>query len=93
MTEFYDILNLKSNPKEREIDLQKDFCAQVSDWEPSEHHYQIVEWAKRLNVPILTTNFDNTLGKSAKCDLLRTTRGKKFHRLLSVGKLLCKFSY
>ena len=77
LTEFYDILNIKYNPKERKNDIQKDFCAQISDWEPSEHHYQIVEWAKRFNVPILTTNFDNALGMSANCKLLRTTEGRK----------------
>ena len=59
LTEFYDAIDLTKQSDE--INLQKEFCNLMSDWVPKDHHVAISLWAQRLNVPILTTNFDETL--------------------------------
>ena len=59
LTEFYDALDLSSQLKEK--NLQKEFCNFLTGWQPKSHHHAIVDWAKRNNTPLLTTNFDETL--------------------------------
>ncbi len=59
LTEFYDALDLSSRLKEK--NLQKEFCDFLTGWKAKPHHHAIVNWAKNLNTPILTTNFDETL--------------------------------
>ena len=59
LTEFYDALDLSSQIKEK--NLQKEFCRFLSGWKAKSHHHAIVNWAKKHNAPILTTNFDETL--------------------------------
>ena len=84
LTEFYDILDLSqdiSGKKPQEASgkpLQKEFCSWTSKWQPSCHHKRIAAWANNNDVPVLTTNFDNTLGKAfdknaIKCTLRRIT--------------------
>jgi hypothetical protein len=58
LTEFYDLLELSSN--KYKIDLQKEFCNLMKEWEPNQRHSNIVKWAINQQVPILTTNFENT---------------------------------
>jgi hypothetical protein len=56
--------------------LQKEFSNLISSWQPHQHHKHIVEWAKNMDAPILTTNFDNTLSDAGKCSLY-SIKGKK----------------
>ena len=73
LTEFYDVLELKSGSKISGLSLQKDFCEIMAGWKPWDHHRHIAKWAKDARAPILTTNFENALGNAVECELLRTT--------------------
>lgn len=76
LTEFYDLLELKHDPKRSGVSLQKSFCQLMQEWKPQDHHASIVSWAKKNGCPILTTNFENTLGRSGDCKLLSiSTKG------------------
>ena len=68
LTEVFDILELAS--KAEMGVLQRDFCALMAEWEPAAHHRRIMQWAKRHEAPVLTTNFDELLGQAAECELL-----------------------
>ncbi|EKO3424625.1 hypothetical protein NTK89_000602 [Vibrio fluvialis] len=67
LTEFYDALDLTKNSVE--INLQKEFCELMSDWAPREHHLLISKWAQNQGVPILTTNFEETLSSNITSDI------------------------
>lgn len=75
LTEFYDILELKSGRNTLPVSLQSDFCESFSSWKPRDHHKAIVEWAKKYDVPIMTTNFDSLLAQAGNCTLKRSKKG------------------
>ena len=77
LTEFYDLLVLKSGSGISDNDLKKELYSLMSKWKPEAHHKEITEWAMHNNSPILTTNFDNTLGNAANCELLKMTHVRK----------------
>ncbi len=70
LTEFYDLLELKSGHATKTGSLQQDFCSPMQSWVPYKHHKRIVSWAKENCSPILTTNFDDVLARSVGCRLL-----------------------
>jgi hypothetical protein len=72
LTEFYDVLDLKSQRLVSEKTLQNKFCDFMETWQPEPHHRRIVKWAKDSDVPILTTNFENILSKTEDFSLKRT---------------------
>ena len=74
LTEFYDLLSLKSGPNGSGHSLQKKFCHLVNEWRPHAHHERIVAWAKQFGCPLLTTNFDGVLAEAGGCSLFRTYR-------------------
>ncbi len=47
-----------------EGNLQQQFCDLMSAWQPLPQHRYIMEWAKRREAPVLTTNFENCLGQA-----------------------------
>jgi hypothetical protein len=59
LTEFYDALDLSSQMVSK--NLQKEFCSLLDGWKAKEHHYRLMHWAQVHAVPVLTTNFDETL--------------------------------
>lgn len=67
LTEFYDILDLRSNLQTK--NLQKEFCDFLEGWQAKSHHTQMMRWAKLHSVPVLTTNFDETLSDCAGVQL------------------------
>jgi len=69
LTEFYDILELKSTA--RTTTLQAEFCALMKHWRAQAHHRRIMGWARRHDVPVLTTNFDEVLSAAADARFLR----------------------
>ncbi|WP_417428654.1 hypothetical protein [Kiloniella sp.] len=69
LTEFYDIVDMKANQLNRSTSFQQEFCSLMKDWPPKNHHFSIANWAQHNSSPILTTNFENTLGKSTACKL------------------------
>ena len=74
-TEFFDILDL-ARPKEDRGNLQEEFCNLMAKWTPSDHHAEIVGWAKRHRAPIITVNFDENLSKAVNARFFR--RGDHF---------------
>lgn len=75
LTEFYDVLELKTNKNKTDLSLQQEFCDLMGSWEYYEHHKRIVEWAKISGRPILTTNFEQVLSDAGRCGLRRTKKG------------------
>ncbi|MFT4714056.1 MAG: hypothetical protein ACI8W1_002556 [Candidatus Azotimanducaceae bacterium] len=75
LTEFYDVLELRSEKSDIEASLQKQFCDLMDSWKCYEHHKRIVSWAKKNNAPILTTNFESTLSDAGDCTLRKTRKG------------------
>lgn len=74
LTEFYDVLDLRSTARVGE--LQEQFCAQMQDWEAFAHHRAIMTWADRHAAPVLTTNFDEVLSAAAGCSFQRPSNPK-----------------
>ncbi len=74
LTEFYDVLELKSGARTSGESLQNEFCALMEDWKYHDHHQRIVAWAQRKNSPILTTNFERVLSDAGGCSLRHTQR-------------------
>lgn len=71
-TEFYDVLELAHAKKQGNPRLATHFCELMASWKPTEQHKAIAGWAADHNVPILTTNFENTLGDAVGCTSRRT---------------------
>ncbi len=69
LTEFYDVLELANKGGEREPYLQQQFCDLMSGWAPLAQHQRIARWAQAHQAPVLTTNFESTLGDAAGCKL------------------------
>jgi hypothetical protein len=74
LTEFYDVLELKSTVGTGGPTLQQEFCDLMASWRYYEHHKRIVEWAQDSDRPILTTNFEQILSDAGKCTLHRTKK-------------------
>lgn len=70
LTEFYDALDLSSNAVSK--NLQKEFCCFLDGWQAKEHHLRLMRWAQQHAVPVLTTNFDETLSDCAGLELHHT---------------------
>lgn len=66
LTELYDILELKNNNSE--IDLQKVVSHLLESWTPLYHHQNVVNKIKEWNAPLLTTNFDEVLARTNSLD-------------------------
>lgn len=75
LTEYYDVLDLKSRNSKSTKSLQQQFCDLISSWKFYNHHQRIVEWAMNNNCPILTTNFEQILSDAGGCSLRRTRKG------------------
>ena len=75
LTEFYDVLELKSTKLKSGKSLQQEFSELISSWKPYEHHMRVVGWARDANAPILTTNFERVLADAGGCLLNRTREG------------------
>ena len=75
LTEFYDVLELKTPPQVTEHTLQQGFCDLMKNWKHYPHHEQVVNWAVERNIPILTTNFEQVLANAGDCKLFRTEKG------------------
>lgn len=72
LTEFFDMLELKTPNTKIEKTLQQKFCDLMSSWKPFKHHERIIEWAQNYNNPVLTTNFDRVLADAGRLKLNRT---------------------
>jgi len=72
LTEFYDLLELKTTNAALAKTLQQKFCDLMETWEPFKQHERVIEWAILNNSPVLTTNFDRALADAGRLKLLRT---------------------
>ncbi len=70
-TEFYDVLDLALRTAGVKTSLQADFCELMGNWVPLPQHRHIVAWARAHSAPILTTNFENTLGQTCSATISR----------------------
>ncbi len=76
LTEFYDVVDLAYAPAIGQPSLQRQFCNLMNAWRPLSQHIHITDWARKHDVPLLTTNFDNCFGNAAGATLRRpTSRG------------------
>ncbi|RJG04446.1 hypothetical protein D3878_14955 [Noviherbaspirillum sedimenti] len=76
MTEFYDVLELACSRGAGEASLQTQFCELMAGWRPQAQHERIVRWAQQHEIPVLTTNFESTLGDAIGCRLQRIPNDK-----------------
>lgn len=75
-TEFFDLLQLRLTNNPSSIGLAKEFCELMGSWQPSIHHKNFIAWAIENQSPVLTTNFENTLGEAGECELRRIATSK-----------------
>lgn len=75
LTEFYDVLDLKSDRSISKKSLQQEFCDLLASWRYFDHHKRIVKWAKEANAPILTANVEQTLSDAGGCTMFRSKQG------------------
>lgn len=66
LTEFYDVLELKNNNSE--VDLQKIVSQLLENWSPLYHHQNVINKIREWNAPLLTTNFDEVLARTNNLD-------------------------
>lgn len=52
LTEYYDVLDLKSSKSKSKTPLQQQFCDLMSSWQFYDHHKRIIEWARDNNNPM-----------------------------------------
>jgi hypothetical protein len=79
-TELYDII--KGHPgykyKKKKNAILEDLIGDMKQWQPKDHHSRFIEYAKELQAPVLTTNFDENLSNAVgKTKFQRLTRGLK----------------
>lgn len=75
-TEFYDVLELSVDKSCISPPLQTQFCQQMATWTPLSQHFRITNWAHSRSVPILTTNFESTLGAASNSELRRCRKDR-----------------
>jgi hypothetical protein len=69
LPEFYDLISLGRRTKRDGTEaslLKSQFCQGMETWQPAPQHMAIVDWARRHEAPILTTNFDLVLEAAAE---------------------------
>ena len=74
LTEFYEIIVLKhkedKHPNEKIADIRNEFIKNLDNWQISGTHYkQIINKLKELNVPVMTTNFDDLLEQASNSNI------------------------
>lgn len=56
-TELYDIYDLENE----NVKCQKKVCEILAAWKQKDSHRNVIEFAKSLDIPIMTTNYDSLL--------------------------------
>ena len=67
----------------RKESVQSEFCYRLKNWKHGRSHEDITNWARKHGVPVLTTNFDETLSDACGAELVhakRDTEGARFSR-------------
>jgi len=77
-TEFYDALEIQNyNKKNFSAELQSNVQDIIKDWKPNSKQNIILDRIRKIDVPILTTNFDKLIPDSQDLKFFRQT-GTKF---------------
>lgn len=77
-TEFYDVLEIQNYSQDNfGSKLQKDVVARMEKWIPNGSQNLVLNKIKKLNAPLLTTNFDDLIPKSLRLDFKKIS-GSKF---------------
>ncbi|MDD2412327.1 MAG: hypothetical protein RBS19_05385 [Bacteroidales bacterium] len=69
LTEFYDVLDIENI---QNVDLQKEVAILMKNWQPLCQHSLIIDKIRNLDVPLLTTNFDETIARTFDYQQYRT---------------------
>ena len=71
-TEFYDVLEIQ-NYASRNFSsiLQKNVAEKIEGWQPNESQNLILNKIKNMDVPLLTTNFDDLIKKSLELEFYK----------------------
>lgn len=71
-TEFYDVLEIQ-NYASRNFSsiLQKNVAEKIEGWKPNESQNLILNKIKNMDVPLLTTNFDDLIKKSLELEFYK----------------------
>lgn len=73
LIEFYDLLDIDLTESQSNKNvIQKEVKSIINKWTPLPHHKSIIEGIRRVNAPILTTNFDLALPRSLDLKLFKT---------------------
>jgi hypothetical protein len=65
-TEFYDAIEIQNTSKTNfSSTIQKEVKHIIASWEPNHQQNKIIDKIRNLEAPILTTNFDDLIPKSA----------------------------
>jgi len=81
LTEFYELILLKQksgkNKKNKLKDLRGLFLDYLDNWDVNSNHYlKIMDSIKELNVPVMTTNFDDLLEKTTNSSISWTMKDR-----------------
>lgn len=63
-TEFFNIIELENSSKGKPIKIKDRIVELIREWTPLIHHKNIMMAIEELNVPVLTTNFEDILRKT-----------------------------
>lgn len=81
LTEFYELILLKQksvkNKKDKVKDIRKSFLKYLDDWIVNDNHYlKIMNIIQKINVPVMTTNFDDLLEKATNAHISWTMKDR-----------------
>jgi len=81
-TEIFDILEIINGKDGKgggnsENMLQNRVVESLKEWEPKGHHKKFINFAKNNNIPVLTTNFDETLKRAIEDGDIKIFRTQK----------------
>lgn len=77
LTELYDLIILNSKGQVKKSTIQSMVVAEMQKWKPGRHHFQIVDSIRRLEAPILTTNFDDLMARASSSSINYTIPNRK----------------
>lgn len=90
LVELSDLMQLHADDADKADDddgskesVQSEFCNRLENWTHGPGHECITNWARKHDVPVLTTNFDETLSDACGAELVhakRDTSGARFSR-------------
>lgn len=79
-TEFYDVLEIQNYQKENfDKVLQKEVVEIMAEWNPNNDQNLILNKVKKINAPLLTTNFDRLIPLSLELEFRKLERNSDLY--------------